>query len=50
MPTTIAKPLSSVSRIHFDVETLKTIIIFCAGGLIVSLMCTLRGLDLSTGF
>jgi hypothetical protein len=50
MPTTIAKPLSSVPRIHLDVEILKTIIIFCAGGLIISLMCASRGLDLSAGF
>src|SRR5262245_27594110 len=50
MPTTIAKPLSSISRIRLDVETLKTIIMFCAGGLAISLMCASRGLDLSAGF
>jgi hypothetical protein len=50
MPTTIAKPLSSISRTNLDVETLKTIIMFCAVGLTVSLMCASYGLDLSAGF
>jgi hypothetical protein len=50
MPTTIAKPLSSISRIRLDVETLKTIIMFCAMGLTISLMCASHGLDLSAGF
>lgn len=50
MPTTIAKPLSLVSRFYLDVETLKIIIIFCAGGLTLSLMCASHGLDFSVGF
>jgi len=50
MPTTIAKPLSSISRINIDIETLKSIITFCAAGLTVSLMCALYGLDVSAGF
>jgi hypothetical protein len=50
MPTTIAKPLSSISRIHLDLETLKTIFMFCAMGIIISLLCASDGLDLSTGF
>ena len=50
MPTTIAKPLSSISRINLDVETLKTIIMFCAVGLTASLMCASYGLDISAGF
>ena len=50
MPTTIAKPLSSISRARLDVETLKTLITFCAGGLALSLIYASRGLDLSAGF
>jgi hypothetical protein len=50
MPTTIAKPPFSISRINFDFETLKTIVMFCAIGLTVSLMCASYGLDLSAGF
>jgi hypothetical protein len=49
MPTTIAKSLPSISSMRLDVETLKTIIIFCAGGLTISLLCAMRGLDLSAG-
>ena len=47
---TIAKALSRISEISVDVETLKTIIIFCAIGLTVSLICMTYGLDLSPGF
>ena len=42
--------LSRVSRTDVDVETLKTIIMFCGVGLAVSLMCASYGLDLSPGF
>jgi len=42
--------LSRVSSTDFDVETLKTIIMFCGVGLAVSLMCASYGLDLSPGF
>jgi len=47
---TIAKALSRISGISVDIETLKTIIIFCAIGLTVSLICMTYGLDLSPGF
>jgi hypothetical protein len=30
--------------------TLKTIVIFCCTGLVVSLLCATHGLDLSPGF
>jgi hypothetical protein len=46
----IAKALSRISGTSVDVETLKTIIIFCAVGLTVSLICLTYGLDLSPGF
>jgi hypothetical protein len=36
---------------QFEIETLKTLIIFCGVGLAISLLCMLtRGLDLSVGF
>jgi hypothetical protein len=45
----IAKILSRPSGINLDIETLKTIIMFCAVGLTVSLMCLSHGIDLSPG-
>jgi hypothetical protein len=48
MPTTIAKPLSSVS-LHIAIETLKPIVTFCLAGLTLSLLCALCGLDLGAG-
>jgi hypothetical protein len=33
-----------------EVETLKTIVIFCGAGLVVSLLLAASGLDVSTGF
>jgi hypothetical protein len=50
MPTTIVKPLSFISRIHLDIEILKTVSMFCAMGLIISLRCASLGLDLSAVF
>jgi hypothetical protein len=47
---TIAKARSRISGTSVGVETLKIIIMFCAIGLIVSLMCMAYGLDLSPGF
>ena len=47
---TIAKALSRISGTSVDVETLKMIIMFCAVGLTVSLMCMTYGIDLSPGF
>jgi hypothetical protein len=36
---------------QFEIETLKTLIIFCGAGLLLSLLLMLtRGLDLSAGF
>jgi hypothetical protein len=45
----LAKTLSRISGTSVDVETLKTIVMFCAVGLTVSLMCMAYGLDLSPG-
>jgi hypothetical protein len=47
---TIAKALSRVSGTQVDVETLKTIVMFCGVGLTVSLLLASYGLDLSPGF
>jgi hypothetical protein len=46
----IAKILSRTSGINLDIETLKTIVMFGAVGLTVSLICLLHGIDLSPGF
>jgi hypothetical protein len=46
----IAKAISQATGIDLDVETLKTIVMFSAVGLTVSLMCASYGLDLSPGF
>jgi len=50
MAAAIAKVLSRVSGTEIDVETLKTIAIFCGAGLFVSLLFASYGLDLSAGF
>jgi hypothetical protein len=46
----LARTLSRVSGTNVDVETLKTIIIFCGVGLTLSLILASYGLDLSPGF
>ena len=46
----IARVLSRASGIEIDVETLKTLVMFCGVGLTVSLMLASYGLDLSPGF
>jgi hypothetical protein len=46
----IARALSRMSRIDVDAETLKTVVIFCGFGLLVSLLFASYGLDLSAGF
>lgn len=46
----ISKALSRISGTDVDIETLKTIIMFCVVGLTVLLMCMSYGLDLSAGF
>jgi hypothetical protein len=49
--TVIAKVLSrAFPETGLDGETLKTIIMFCGVGLVVSLMLATQGLDLSYGF
>jgi hypothetical protein len=46
----IAKVLSRASGTAVEVETLKTIAMFCGVGLLVSLLFATYGLDLSAGF
>lgn len=46
----LAKVLTRASAIRVDVETLKSIIMFCGVGLTVSLLLASYGLDLSPGF
>jgi hypothetical protein len=46
----IARAFSRISRIDVDVETLKTLVIFCGVGLLVSLLFASYGLDFSAGF
>jgi hypothetical protein len=46
----IVTALSRASGIQLDVETLKTIVMFCGAGLVVSLLLATGGLDLSAGF
>jgi hypothetical protein len=46
----IARALSRASGTEIDVETLKTVIMFCGVGLTVSLMLASYGVDLSPGF
>ena len=46
----IVRALSRASGTLVDVETLKTIVMFCGVGLTVSLLLASYGLDLSAGF
>ena len=46
----IARMLSRASETQVDIETLKTIVMFCGVGLTVSLLLATYGLDLSPGF
>ena len=48
--TALARVLTRVSGTRVDVETLKTIAMFCGVGLTVSLLLASYGLDLSPGF
>jgi hypothetical protein len=49
--TAIARSVfRAFSRTGFDVETLKTIMMFCGVGLVVSLLLAMQGLDMSAGF
>jgi hypothetical protein len=46
----IAKAPSRILEATLEVETLKTIVLFCAIGLTVSLVYLLYGVDLAPGF
>ena len=46
----IARVLSRASGTDVDVEALKTVVIFCGVGLLVSLLFATYGLDISAGF
>jgi hypothetical protein len=49
--TALAKVISNLSGVDVDAETLKTVIMFSALGLLISLVCAMSyGLDLSGGF
>jgi len=48
--TALAQTISRLSGIHVDVESLRAILIFCAAGLLLSLLFATYGLDLSPGF
>jgi hypothetical protein len=48
--TAIASALSHATGTHVDVDTLRTVTIFCGVGLVISLCCVSYGLDLSPGF
>jgi hypothetical protein len=51
MAAAIARVLSyAFPGTDVEVETLKTIAIFCGVGLVVSLLLATNGLDLSAGF
>jgi hypothetical protein len=45
----IARALSRASGTNVDVETVKTLLMFCGAGLAVSLILASYGLDLSPG-
>jgi hypothetical protein len=47
---TIARVLSRASGTDVDVETIKTLVMFCGVGLTVSMMIASYGVDLSPGF
>jgi hypothetical protein len=46
----LAKSITHVTGVDVDIEILKTVVMFSAVGLTVSLMCASYGLDLSPGF
>jgi hypothetical protein len=46
----ITTALSRASGIDIEVDTLRTVLIFCGIGLTVSLLFASYGLDLSAGF
>ena len=46
----LARALSQASGTLVDVETLKTLAMFCGVGLTVSLLFVTNGLDINAGF
>jgi hypothetical protein len=48
--TTISRALSHAFITINEVETLKQLLLFCAAGLLVSVLMLTYGLDLSPGF
>jgi len=48
--TAVAKVLSRAPGTQGDVETFQTVAIVCGVGLVVSLLLSLSGWDLSVGF
>jgi hypothetical protein len=48
--TALANSIGRATGIDLDVRILKTVVMFGAAGLTVSLMCASYGLDLSPGF
>jgi len=46
----VAKVLLRASGTQVDVETLKTIAMFCGAGLALALLLAANGLDISAGF
>ncbi len=48
--TAIARALSYATGTDVDVEIVKTVVLFCGVGLLVSLAMLSYGLDLSQGF
>jgi hypothetical protein len=46
----LVRALSRTSGTQLDVETLKTIAMFCGAGLVVSLLLATSGFDMSAGF
>jgi hypothetical protein len=47
---TIARVLARASGTEVDVETIKTLVMFCGVGLTVSMILASYGVDLSPGF
>jgi hypothetical protein len=49
--TALAHTISRVSGIDIEVDTLRTVAIFCGSGLVMFIaLCLTYGLDLSPGF
>ena len=46
----IVKGISRASENKADIETVKTLVVFCGAGLLVSLLLAMNGLAVSAGF